>query len=147
MRNAQAFALACIAAAGCYAAQVRADVVTDWNTVAGDLIAQARIGTPPATRMMAIVQTAVHEAVLEAPQGAGTEAAVAAASRATLLKLVPQQEAAVTAAYRAALGRLGDSPAAALGIAAGERAAARVLAWRAEDGAAAPDRYRPHAAA
>ncbi|GAB3765003.1 hypothetical protein GCM10028796_21260 [Ramlibacter monticola] len=54
MGNAQAFALACIAAAGCYAAQVRADVVTDWNTVAGDLVAQAmgrRIGALAAERV------------------------------------------------------------------------------------------------
>ena len=146
MTNSQAFTVACIAAACACAAQVRADVVTDWNTIAGEMVVQARIGTPPANRIMAIVQTAVHEAVLQAPEGIGTEAAVAAASRAALAKLLPQQEAAVTAAYRAALARLADSPVTAAGIAAGENAAARVLAWRADDGASAPERYRPHAA-
>jgi hypothetical protein len=129
-----------------------ADAVTDWNTVAGDLVVAARMGTPPANRVMAIVHTAVHEAVGAAQQlpGPGTaaaiDAAVAAASRASLAKLLPQQEAALAAAYRTAMARLGEGPAVAAGVAAGEQAAARVLAWRADDGAAAPERYRPHAA-
>lgn len=40
-----------------------ADAVTDWNIVSGQVIAEAKIGTPPAVRMMAIVQTAAHQAV------------------------------------------------------------------------------------
>ncbi|MGV3493224.1 MAG: vanadium-dependent haloperoxidase, partial [Ramlibacter sp.] len=130
------------------APQAKADAVTDWNTIAGDMIVQARIGTPPAVRIMAIVQTAVHEAVAATQQAtpASVEAAVAAASRASLAKLLPQQESAVAAAYRAAMAKLGDGPATAAGVAAGEQAAARVLAWRADDGAAGADRYRPHAA-
>ena len=43
MSQSQAFTIACIAAACAYAAQVRADVVTDWNTAAGELVVQARI--------------------------------------------------------------------------------------------------------
>lgn len=153
MKHARQIAAACIAAAFAAAPQVRADAVTDWNTVAGNLLVQARIGTPPATRIMAIVQTAVHEAVdaAQAQQrgdaGAlAAEAAVAAANRATLARLLPQQEAAITAAYRAAVAKLGEGPVALAGIAAGEGAAARVLAWRAQDGADGADRYRPHAA-
>jgi hypothetical protein len=76
---------------------------------------------------------------------------VAAANRGTLAKLLPTQEAAVTAAYQAALARLGDAPARpkgiAQGIALGEQAAAAVLARRSDDNPAAPERYRPHAAA
>lgn len=149
MRNATGFAAACIAAAMVVTApQAKADAVTDWNTIAGDMIVQARIGTPPAVRIMAIVQTAVHEAVAATQQAtpASVDAAVAAASRASLAKLLPQQEPAVAAAYRAAMAKLGDGPATAAGVAAGEQAAARVLAWRADDGAAGADRYRPHAA-
>jgi hypothetical protein len=154
MRTAIPFPAAGIAAACLFAAApLRADVVTDWNTVAGELVAQAKVGTPPAVRIMAIVQTAVHEAVAAAQQqhaGEGAaiaaEAAVAAANRASLGKLLPQHEAAITAAYRAAIDKLGESPARAAGIAVGEHAAARVLAWRAEDGAGAGERYRPHAA-
>lgn len=142
--------------AGCWLAaapSARADAVTDWNTVAGEVIVAARIGTPPANRIMAIVQTAVHEAVGAAQlahpgEGAdvAAQAAVAAANRAALSKLLPQQQAAIGTAYTNALAKLVDGPARAAGIAAGEQAAARVLAWRADDGASAPDRYRPHAA-
>ncbi|MBC5781314.1 vanadium-dependent haloperoxidase [Ramlibacter sp. USB13] len=128
----------------------RADAVTDWNTIAGDLVVQSKMGTPPAVRVMAIVQTAVHEAVAaaqlaqpDAPVAA--DAAVAAANRTTLVKLLPQQEAAITTAYRAALDKLADGPSRSAGIAAGEQAASRVLAWRADDGAGAPERYRPQA--
>lgn len=148
--SAACFAVACLAGA---APQARADSVTDWNTVAGDLVVQAKLGTPPAVRVMAIVQTAVHEAVAAAQaqhpgEGAAlaADAAVAAASRASLARLLPQQDAAIATAYRSALGKLGEGPATAAGIAAGEQAAARVLAWRADDGAGAGDRYRPHAA-
>lgn len=142
--------------AGCWLAAAptaRADAVTDWNTVAGEVIVAARIGTPPANRIMAIVQTAVHEAVGAAQlahpgEGAdiAAQAAVAAANRASLAKLLPQQQPAIDTAYTKAMAKLADGPARAAGIAAGEQAAARVLAWRADDGATAPDRYRPHAA-
>lgn len=150
------FAAVCLAAS-CFAAAspgVRADAVTDWNTVAGDVLVQAKMGTPPAVRAMAIVQTAVHEAVgavqlLHPADGAGVaaEAAIAAANRASLAKLVPQQAAAIDAAYKTALAKLAAGPAKTAGIAAGEQAAARVLAWRAGDGATAAEAYRPHASA
>ena len=39
-----------------------ADVVTDWNIKAGEIIVDARIAPPPANRVFAIVQTAVYEA-------------------------------------------------------------------------------------
>lgn len=146
--SAAALAAAILAGA---AQDARADAVTDWNTTAGDVIVQAKIGTPPAVRIMAIVQTAVHEAVsaaqLQQPgEGAAvaSEAAVAAASRAALAKLLPQQAAAIETAYQKAITKLGDSAGKTAGIAAGEQAAARVLAWRADDGAAGADAYRPH---
>lgn len=146
-----AAAVAAVFLAG--AAPALADAVVDWNATAGDLVAQAKIGTPPAIRVMAIVQTAVHEAVVAArviaPGDAvvvATDAAVAAAHYVTIGRLLPQVEKGVDAAYREALAKLADGPAKRVGIAAGEQAAARVLAWRADDGAAAPDRYRPHAA-
>ncbi|MBC7995599.1 MAG: PA-phosphatase, partial [Rhizobacter sp.] len=107
-----------------------ADVVTDWNTKAGELVIEAKLGTPPANRVMAIVQTAVHEAVNTASlRQAGDvtlDAAVAAANRNTLLKLIPAQEPSITSAYQAALAKLADGPAKAAGIAAGEQSAAAV---------------------
>ncbi|MGY4830942.1 DUF3455 domain-containing protein [Sphaerotilaceae bacterium SBD11-9] len=130
------------------AASAHADVVTDWNTTAGELVVAAKLGTPPANRVMALVQTAVYDAVAAASlrqphDAAAVDAAVAAANRVTLHKLIPAQEAAITAAYTAALARLPDSPARAAGIASGEQAATALLARRADDGAATPERYRP----
>ncbi|WP_332826172.1 DUF3455 domain-containing protein [Ramlibacter sp.] len=134
------------------APRAQADAVTDWNTVAGDIVVQARIGTPGAVRIMAIVQTAVHEAVAAVPLlqpadvSAAADAAVAAATRASLARLLPQQVPAIDKAYQSALARVADGAARSAGVAAGEQAAARVVAWRADDGFAAADRYRPHAA-
>jgi hypothetical protein len=127
-----------------------ADVVTDWTRKTDQLIADAKIGTPPAIRIGAIVQTAVHAAVVEAsarpaaaPPGA-LDAAVAAAHRATLVKLLPAQQAAIDALVQPALAAVADPAARAAGVAIGERAAAQVLARRADDGAGAPEAYRPH---
>ena len=153
------FALAALALAACVI-DAKADVITDWNAKAGELVVESKLGTPPAVRAMAIVQTAVHEAVnaitgrypsngiqLAPAQGASVEAAVAAANRATLEKLIPAQQASIDSAYQAALGSIGDGASKSAGIAVGERAAAAVLASRADDSAIAPEKYRPHAAA
>ena len=40
-----------------------ADVITDWNIKAGEIVTESKLGTPPAIRAMAIVQTAVYDAV------------------------------------------------------------------------------------
>ena len=60
-----------------------ADVITDWNIKAGEIIVESKLGTPPAIRVMAVVQTAVHEAVNTSTHAASVDAAVAAANRAT----------------------------------------------------------------
>jgi hypothetical protein len=134
-----------------FSAHAGADVVTDWNARAGEIIVESKLGTPPAIRVMAIVQTAVHEAVYAgsavSASGISLEAAVAAANRVTLGKLVPAQQKSIDATYQAALAAIADGPAKANGIAVGERAATAVLAMRADDGAAMAEVYRPHAAA
>jgi hypothetical protein len=134
-----------------------ADVVTDWNAKAGEIVVAAKLGTPPANRALAIVQTSVYEATnaitrryntdeppLEAAPGASVEAAIAAANHATLAQLVPSQQTAIDAAYQDALAVITDGPAKSAGIAAGESTAASVLARRADDGAAKGEAYRPH---
>ncbi|MBX9945981.1 MAG: vanadium-dependent haloperoxidase [Reyranella sp.] len=135
----------------------KADVITDWNLKTGDLITEAKLGTPPAIRVMAVVQTAAYRAVntitqrypMAMPQqpaarDASIDAAVAAAHRTVLLKLLPAQQGVIDKAYNAALAPIADSAAKTAGITVGEQAAARVLAQRADDGAAAPVAYRPH---
>src|SRR5438552_10125564 len=133
----------------------RADVVTDANAKATE-IASRHPGTPPAVRIMAFVQVSVFEAVnaitgrypplrtkINAPAGASAEAAVAAATRTVLSKLMPTQQAAIDADYLATLKPLPDGPAKTNGIAVGEQAAAACLA-RVDDATSLPDTYRPH---
>ena len=127
-----------------------ADAVTDWNIKAGEIVVEAKLGPPPANRVLAIVQAAVSEAVnavtkrypaselqLEAASDASVEAAIAAANHATLAKLVPSQQAAIDTAYNAALAGIADGPAKSAGIEVGDKAAAAILAGRADDGAGA----------
>ena len=123
-----------------------ADAVTDWNVQASQIVVKAIPGTPPVNRVMAIVQTAVFEAVNELADDASAEAAVAAANRATLMALVPSQKEAIEAAYAQAIAGIASGPAQDAGIAAGEQAAAAVLAHRADDGASARPVYRPFTA-
>ena len=138
----------------------RGDTVTDWNVKAGEILVESKMGTPPAYRVMAIVHTAAYEAAnaitrrypagslqLQAPIGASVEAAIAAANRATLVKLLPAQQAAIDSAYQAALAAIADGPAKAAGLAVGEKSAAAVLASRLDDGAATAETYRPHTTA
>jgi hypothetical protein len=144
-------AAATVAGATC----AHADVVTDANAKAAD-VASKHPSTPIAVRTMAIVQVSVFEAVnaitgrypshrvkLTAPPGASAEAAVAAATRTALSKLMPNQQAAIDAEYQAALKSLPDGSAKADGITVGEQAATAIVASCADDGAVAPDTYRP----
>ena len=130
----------------------RADAITAWNAKTSELIAESRLGTPPAIRASAIVQSAallaVQNAAASAPRGSAApaatlDAAVAAAHRGTLQKLLPTQQAAIEAAYQAALAPIADGPARLAGVAHGERAAAELLAQRGDDGAGVAETYRP----
>jgi hypothetical protein len=133
-----------------------ADVVTDANAKAAEITSR-HPATPISVRMMAIVQVSVFDAVaaidgrypayrarLTAAPGASVDAAVAAATRTALLKLMPAQQAAIEADYQGLLKAIPDGPARQQGIAVGEQAAAAVLASCADDGAVAPNTYRPH---
>ena len=147
------FAAAVIAT---YCAAARADVVTTWNVTAADITVAGSPGPGPANRTLAMVQTAVYEAVNAitkryppdratpaAAPGASIDAAVAAANRAMLSRLVPTQQAAIDKAYAAAIAPIADGPAKLAGVAVGEQASAAVLAWRVDDNPGTPERYRP----
>jgi PAP2 superfamily len=132
----------------------RADVISDWNQTACDVVAKLGPGAP-GHRMMAVVQVAVFEAVnaiepryepymprIQAPPGASVDAAVAAANRAVLLALMPGEKSNIEAAYETAVKKIADAPSKADGLAVGERAAVQVVARAAGDGAAGPDNYQ-----
>ncbi len=151
-RNAVAAALVMMLAAA-----AQADAVTDWNAKANDLIVSGRVGPPPANRALAMAHVAVFEAVnaitaryapsgrvtLAPAPGASVDAAVAAAMRGTLGKLLVPQQLEIDTLYELALVKLPEDAARSAGVAVGEKAAAAVLAWRGNDGAMAPDNYVP----
>jgi hypothetical protein len=136
-------------------AMVRADVVLDWNEIAtGAYIANGQSPFAQA-RFMAITQLAVFEAVnaitgdyepylrtVVAPVGASARAAAIAAAYAVVSHYFPAT-ANLDTAYAASLARIPDGPAKTNGIAAGQAAAAQIIASRVGDGSAPPEFYLP----
>lgn len=142
-------------------------VVVQWNdsvVVQWNLIAVQTIGTTPplpSTRAMAAVQGAVFEAVnsitgkyepyfattLPAPAGANPEAAAVAAAHGVLTWLFPAQAATLLAKREASLAAMPDGQAKTDGIAAGEAAAAAMIAARTGDGSAPPLFWTPTSSA
>lgn len=133
-----------------------ADVVIEWNQKANACVLEAKMYPFVGTRVMAIVHSSMFDAInsiegrytpykfkVPAPTNSSPEAAGVAAAHATLVKLCPEQKASLDAAYSASLAQIPDGAGKTAGIAAGEEVAARVLAWRASDGADAPNTYRP----
>ena len=134
----------------------RADVVTDWNETAVAAGYAARLSPDWQSRNLAIMHLAMFEALdsiepryspyrarLRAEPGASPDAAAAAAAHFALVRLFPGQAKELDAALQASLAGVGDKPARESGIRLGERAAAAMLAERANDGSAAPNTYRP----
>jgi hypothetical protein len=141
-------ALGCASALAA-ASTAQADAVTDWNAVANQNTPQP---LPIKLRSLAMAQIAVHDAlnsidaryapystVPGAAPGAMPEAAVAAAARNVLLAVAPAaNHGAIETAYAGALANLTGcpvSPACQSGIAAGQAAAAAIVAGRSLDGA------------
>ncbi len=132
------------------------DAVIDWNNVLLDAIRVDRTAPPAASRAMAIVQTAVFDAVnsiggqyeayfvkLSGYSNSSPEAAVAAAAHKTLLSLFPAQSATLNAAFTAALAGIPDGTAETKGVQLGEAVASQILLSRASDGASTVVTYTP----
>ena len=148
-----------IALAAAVALPARADVIVDWNEKALAFVAQHRMGPPPAERALAMVHLAMFDAInsiehryrpylvqMPASPTASKEAAAAAAAGAVLAGLNPQTTVAMRAATEAYLAAIPAGDAKAEGIRIGEAVAAKMLEARANDGARAPDTYRPRTA-
>jgi len=138
------------------AAPAHADVVTDWNQTALEVLKAGNIAGNPWSRAMAMVHVAMSDAinsvqgrymryVAAAPTApnASPEAAAAAAARQILLHVVPAQRTKIDEAYTESLSRIPDGPAKSDGITLGEQVAALVQADRATDATNVPDTYRP----
>ena len=137
-------------------APLRADIIIDWNNRAGQLFFAEKLTPDIANLCQAINQTATYDAVnaitgrypngrihLPEARGASIEAAVGAANRVTLSRIIPSQQKAIDSLYQTALRSIADGPAKTAGITVGEKAAETILALRAEDISPAPDSYRP----
>jgi hypothetical protein len=142
--------LAAVAGLG-LCANIRADMVTDWN-LNFEKAAKVAAQLPPVeVRCAAIVQTAVFDAVNgivgkyepyfvteAAPPGARPDAAVAQAAYTALKALYPAQAATFDAELADSLASIpgyeGKSVSIASGLHWGEHVATLVLAWRSQDG-------------
>jgi hypothetical protein len=132
------------------AGTARADEITDWTQT---MLRAALLGgtSPPVTsRVAAIVQAAVFDAVNgiarrytpihvepAGPAGASRDAAAVQATYATLVQLYPTQKSTFDARLAVSLAVLGareNSAAIASGLASGQTVADAILAWRSTDG-------------
>jgi hypothetical protein len=125
------------------------NAVVHWNTVAGEAFAPSQGTNPMAqSRTLAILHASIHDALnaidrryqpytpglSEAPR-ANADAAVAAAAREVLVRLLPEQAAMIESAYSRALAGVRDGSARTAGIALGQAAARATLDRRQNDGA------------
>jgi hypothetical protein len=128
-------------------ATAQADAVIDWNAQAQATILAPNPTAHASTLSFAMVHGAVYDAVnsidhghepyLDVPRAqrhASQDAAAATAAFRVLAALYPDQLATLQARYDTSLGAIGDGRAKRRGIAAGDAAAAAMLAARANDG-------------
>jgi len=136
---------------------VVANVITDWDEKAVNFVQPGTTFPPPtAARTIAILHVAMFDAVnsiephykpykvqLSASPNTSKDAAAAAAAGAVLIKLVPDAASDVQSAVTNYLATLLEGDAKSEGIKLGQEVAAQILEARSNDGASAPDAYRP----
>src|SRR5215469_5620427 len=112
------------------ATTAHADVVTDWNRTALEVLQAGNVGGNPGSRAMAMVHVAMSDAI-NSVQGRYTRyvfaapvAAAVSAARQILLQLVPAQKGKIDEAYTDSLARIPDGSAKNEGITLGEQVAA-----------------------
>jgi hypothetical protein len=137
----------------------RGDVIMDWNAKADAIGIEKQLSNVPNGRAQAMMHIAMFEAVnaidrryapyklnLTAERTTSREAAAASAAYDILLALYPDQKTDLDAALAASLSGVADADAKSKGIELGKKAAAGIIALRANDGSNAPESYRPHTA-
>lgn len=133
-----------------------ADVVIEWNEIAVATATAGKHGASEASRTTALVHAAIFDAInaiegrytaykvkVTAPTGSSSEAAGAGAAHAALVRLYPDQKGTLDQALAKSLGRIAEGPARTDGVAVGEKVGAEMVALRSNDGATAPNTYRP----
>ena len=134
----------------------RGDVIMDWNAKADAIGIDKQVANAPNARGQAMLHVAMFEAVnaidrryapyklnLVADRGTSREAAAATAAHDVLLALYPDQKSDLGATLAASLAGIADSDAKSKGVELGRKAAAGIIALRADDGSNVPESYRP----
>jgi uncharacterized protein (TIGR03382 family) len=158
------FAPSCVLAVRGVISSAQADIITGWNQASLDTIKPTSTAPPPAARTLALVHTAMCNAVsglsaspamyggfAAAGAGPSAHAAAAQAARDVLAALYPSRTAIYDARLAQDLASLGAGPEVLAGRDYGSSAATHILNLRAGDGSVAPsthnfttgiDRYR-----
>ena len=127
-------------------------VITDWNaTTVKTIVTEAGINNATTFHWFAVEQAAVYNAVVgitrkydlykwhaHAARGASPEAAAATAAYRILSTYFPASQVNLDAAYAASLAKIPDGRSENRGVRFGERAAARIIKLRMNDGWNAP---------
>ena len=134
------------------------DLVIDWNNVLLDTVRSGSLPPPPATRAMAIMNTAIFDAVnsiagthqpyhyspISPPElNASKEAAVAQAAYQVLSTMFPTNLEVYNSALTTSLADIADGANKEAGITLGTEAAMAILSLRSSDGARMPVSYMP----
>jgi len=127
----------------------RADMVIRWNRILLQAVRANRSPPPLASRNLAIMHTAMYDAVnsiyrthqpfrieVEAAPGTSPEAAAAAAAHGTLTSLYPRQKQYFDRELAVSLADLPQDASRERGTSLGSFVARKILAWRSQDGSA-----------
>jgi hypothetical protein len=131
-------------------------LILDWNRFAQQIITadNGYVNPLPATRALATMHLAMHDAINAAvpryatyairtrDQHADPVVAAAQAAHDVLAAIYPAQKPALEMFRKQYLGDAGVAPGVAKGVALGKRAAADLIAARADDGSAAEESYK-----
>jgi hypothetical protein len=134
----------------------KADVIMDWNAKADAIGIEKQLVNSANSRAQAMLHVAMFEAVnaidrrytpyklnLAAEHGTSREAAAASAAHDVLVALYPDQKADLDAALATSLSAITDGDGKSKGVELGRKAAAEIIALRANDGSNTQESYRP----
>jgi len=135
----------------------RCDVIMDWNAKADTIGIEKQLPNVPNARGLAMLHIAMFEAVnaidrryapyklnLAAERTTSKEAAAASAAYDILVALYPDQKADLDATLAASLSGIAETEAKSKGIELGKKAAAGIIALRANDSSDKTENYRPY---
>src|SRR5262245_15575894 len=136
-------------------AGIAGNMVIDWGARAVAIGAEKQLPNSRFTRGLAMVHVAMFEAVnaidrryqpymldLASDKGGSRDAAAAAAAHAVLINLFPDEKSTLDQALQAALATI-EGDAKSEGTELGKKAAAAIIAMRADDGSGTQESYRP----